>query len=215
MSNSNKQTVIQLQSTSEETKSAVLVLMNKAGLTPRYLPTRPGTITHFSGNTYDRTLNECFSSKELIVEFTGMGGYPTEQGLTAIREFLGPTETSEPEQLTLVAYELQYLTTANQDDFQGSDLPVVQVLVDEDTTYSDVKNKLLDPVNRVATCHLPSLDRRLFRLAVLNWYGATYLREVPYDLRGKGKMTRNKDWNLYMYFTLKEIHECQNTQPTT
>lgn len=124
-------------------------------------------------------------------------------------------ELARPEQLTLAAYELQYLTTTTPENFQGSELPVVQVLVDETTTYSEIKAKLLA---HVATCHLTDLDTKLFRAAVVTFANDRFepvKHLVPPQLQGVGSMAEDEDWDLYMYFTLKEIHECQNTQPTT
>ena len=44
-------------------------------------------------------------------------------------------------------YDINHLSTCCSDYFQGSRLPVVQVMVDENTTYQDIKLELLNDYN--------------------------------------------------------------------
>jgi hypothetical protein len=103
-------------------------------------------------------------------------------------------------------YQLNYLCTCTTDYFQGSSKPVVQVLVDENSTYQDIKSNLLE---YIATCHLEDLDIEAYELAVNDLFkNFTFLAtRVPEQLINIGSMEEQDEWNLYMYFTLETVGE--------
>lgn len=64
-------------------------------------------------------------------------------------------------------YQLNYLCTCTTSYFQGSSKPVVQVLVDENSTFQDIKSNLLE---HIATCHLEDLDVEAYERAVNEFF---------------------------------------------
>lgn len=122
-------------------------------------------------------------------------------------------------------YQLNYLCTCTTDYFQGSSKPVVQVLVDENSTFQDIQSNLLE---HIATCHLEDLDTEAYERAVNCYFKeaservATYYFTaveitdrtrfmlqslVPEQLKGVGSMEEQDEWDLYMYFTLETVGE--------
>jgi hypothetical protein len=100
-------------------------------------------------------------------------------------------------------YDINHLATCHSDYFQGSRLPVVQVMVDENTTYQDIKIALLDDFS---TWHLVKLDLDKYVEAVhelfANFTTLTYVPDTLYDV---GNMEDYDEWYLYMYFTITTI----------
>ena len=105
-----------------------------------------------------------------------------------------------------VRYELNYLCTCTTDYFQGSSKPVVQVLVDENTTFQDIESKLLD---YIATCHLEDLDTEAYEKAVSTYFeGVSFpATTIPRQLKGVGSMEECDEWDLYMYFVIETLGE--------
>jgi hypothetical protein len=110
-------------------------------------------------------------------------------------------------------YQLNYLCTCTTDYFQGSSKPIVQVLVDENSTFQDIKANLLE---YIATCHLEDLDAEAYERAVNEFFIAienkykSKLRiqpPIPEVLESVGSMEEQDEWDLYMYFTLETVGE--------
>jgi hypothetical protein len=100
-------------------------------------------------------------------------------------------------------YDIDHLDTCHSDYFQGSGLPVVQVMVDENTTYQDIKLELLNDYN---TWHLEELDWDKYVEAVHELFANfTTLTYVPDTLYEVGNMEDYGEWDLYMYFTITTI----------
>ena len=97
-------------------------------------------------------------------------------------------------------YILSHVDTCTTDYFRGSHLPVVQVMVDENTTYLDIKLELL---SYQATEHL-DLDSSKYIEAVndlfSNFKSLNYVPDCLYEV---GSIYDNPEWDLYMYFTVE------------
>lgn len=104
-------------------------------------------------------------------------------------------------------YALAHFDTCRSDYFRGSHLPVIQVLVDENTTYMDIKLALLNHYDSVD--HIEDIDLAAYDEAVHELFaGVTYsLESVPLNLQLVGSMAEDEEWDLYMYFILQEVSE--------
>lgn len=101
-------------------------------------------------------------------------------------------------------YSLSHLDTCTSDYFSGHHLPVAQVLVDENSTYQDIKNSLL---SYWATDHIEELDTEAYETAVNELFeNFTSLDYVPDSLADVGSM-EEEDWDLYMYFVIETLGE--------
>lgn len=103
-------------------------------------------------------------------------------------------------------YQLNYLCTCTTDYFQGSSKPVVQVLVDENSTFQDIQSNLLE---YIATCHLEDLDTEAYEKALNDYFDNIpfMATRIPEQLKGVGSMEEHDEWDLYMYFTLETVGE--------
>lgn len=100
-----------------------------------------------------------------------------------------------------IKYSLNHISTCTSDYFSGHHLPVIQVLVDENTTYFDIKLALLDTYQSIG--HIDDIDTHLYVEAVHDLFiNITSLDYVPSVLHNVGNMSDCEDWDLYMYFTL-------------
>lgn len=112
----------------------------------------------------------------------------------------------------MTTYNISHIDTCNSQYFSGHHLPVVQVLVDEDTTYRCIKQILLESI---ATDHLYEDDRfgtpfcyALFKSAVEELFANfTSIDFVPDSLYGIGSMDDDEEWDCYMYFVVEEVEE--------
>lgn len=104
----------------------------------------------------------------------------------------------------MTTYSLSHIDTCCSDYFRGHHLPVVQVLVDENTTYTDIKLQLLDTYT--ATGHIEKLDTEAYVQAVhdlfSNFTSTDYVPDALYDV---GNMEDSEEWDLYMYFVIETI----------
>jgi hypothetical protein len=97
-------------------------------------------------------------------------------------------------------YSLSHIDTCSSDYFSGHHLPVVQVLVDENSTYKDIKDGLL---SYWATDHIEDLNTEAYELAVNELFeNFTSLDYVPDTLAYVGGSMEEEDWDLYMYFVI-------------
>ena len=104
-----------------------------------------------------------------------------------------------------VRYSLSHLDTCTTDYFSGHNLPVAQVLVDENSTYQDIKNGLL---SYWATDHIEDLDVDAYEAAVNELFeNFTTLDYVPDTLAEVGSMEDDEQWDLYMYFVIETLGE--------
>lgn len=104
-----------------------------------------------------------------------------------------------------VRYSLSHIDTCNTDYFRGHHLPVAQVLVDENSTYKDIKEGLL---SHIATCHIEDLDVDAYETAVNELFeNFTTLDYVPDTLAEVGLMEDDDMWDLYMYFVIETLGE--------
>lgn len=103
-------------------------------------------------------------------------------------------------------YELSHIDTCCSDYFRGHNLPVVQVMVDENTTYQDIKLSLLDTYYSID--HLEDIDSDKYVEAVhdlfANFTSLTYVPDSLYDV---GSMEDYDEWDLYMYFVIETVEE--------
>ncbi len=103
-------------------------------------------------------------------------------------------------------YELNHLATCHSDYFQGSRLPVVQVMIDENTTYQDIKLALLDTYSSID--HIEDIDVDKYVEAVHELFSNfTTLTYVPDSLYDVGNMEDFDQWDLYMYFTITTVED--------
>jgi hypothetical protein len=111
--------------------------------------------------------------------------------------------TVQREQTT---YQLNYLCTCTTDYFQGSPKPVVQVLVDENSTFQDIQSNLLE---YIATCHLEDLDTEAYEKAINAYFDNIpfMATRIPEQLKGVGSMEEYDEWDLYMYFVIETLGE--------
>lgn len=104
-----------------------------------------------------------------------------------------------------VRYSISHIDTCNTDYFSGHHLPVAQVLVDENSTYQDIKNGLL---SYWATDHIEDLDVDAYETAVNELFeNFTTLDYVPDTLAEVGSMEDDEQWDLYMYFVIETLGE--------
>lgn len=106
-----------------------------------------------------------------------------------------------------VRYLLSHVDTCTSDYFcgYGSDREVIQVLVDENSTYQAIKSGLL---SSQATDHIDELDTEAYETAVNELFANfTTLDYVPDTLAYVGSMVDEEDWDLYMFFTLETLGE--------
>ena len=102
-------------------------------------------------------------------------------------------------------YDLNHIDTCHADYFQGSSLPVVRVMVDENTTYQDIELELLTDYN---TWHIEELDWDKYVEAVHELFSNfTTLTYVPDSLYDVGNMEDFDQWDLYMYFTIATLED--------
>lgn len=104
-------------------------------------------------------------------------------------------------------YSLSHIDTCNSQYFSGHHLPVVQVLVDENTTYMDVKLALLDTYSSVD--HIEDIDVYAYVEAVHELFANfTTLECVPDSFYGFGSMEGyEEEWDCYMYFVVETVEE--------
>jgi hypothetical protein len=101
-------------------------------------------------------------------------------------------------------YTLSHIDTCSCDYFRGHHLPVVQVLVDENTTYQNIKVDLLDTYQTID--HLEDIDTDKYVEAVHDLFSNfTSLDYVPDTLYGVGSMEDSEEWDLYMYFVIETV----------
>ena len=106
-----------------------------------------------------------------------------------------------------VRYLLSHVATCTSDYFcgYGSDREVVQVLVDEVSTYQEVKDSLL---NWQAHDHIEDLDVEAYTEAVMELFSNfTDLYHIPDVLANLGSAEDEEGWDLYMFFTLETLGE--------
>jgi hypothetical protein len=78
-------------------------------------------------------------------------------------------------------------------------------MVDENTTYQDIKLELLNDYN---TWHLDELDWGKYVEAVHELFSSLItLNYVPNCLYQVGNMEDFDEWDLYMYFTITTIED--------
>lgn len=101
-------------------------------------------------------------------------------------------------------YNISHIDTCNSQYFGGHHLPVVQVLVDGNTTYKDIKESLLDIYT--STDHIEDLDEEAYKEAVEELFANfTTLDYVPDSLYGIGSMDGEDEWDCYMYFVVESV----------
>lgn len=107
-----------------------------------------------------------------------------------------------------VRYILSQVDTCTSDYFcgYGSDREVIQVLVDENSTYQDIKSGLLE---WQATDHIDELDTEAYESAVEELFKDIKFpaTTIPKVLQGVGSMEDCDEWDLYMFFTLETLGE--------
>lgn len=103
-------------------------------------------------------------------------------------------------------YTLSHIDTCRADYFSGHHLPVVQVLVDENTTYQDIKLAMLDTYSSID--HIEDIDTDKYVEAVHDLFSNfTSLDYVPDTLYEVGSMEKEEEWDLYMYFVVEGVKE--------
>lgn len=103
-------------------------------------------------------------------------------------------------------YELNHIDTCCSDYFGGHHLPVVQVMVDKNTTYQDIKLSLLDTYYSID--HLEDIDSDKYVEAVHELFANfNSLSYVPDTLYNVGSIEDCDEWDLYMYFTISTVEE--------
>jgi hypothetical protein len=103
-------------------------------------------------------------------------------------------------------YHLSNVAICNSQYFGGHHLPVVQVLVDENTTYQQVKDSLLDVYS--STDHIEDIDTEAYVQAVeglfSNFETLDYVPDSFYDI---GSFEDNEEHDVYMYFVVETVEE--------
>ncbi len=103
-------------------------------------------------------------------------------------------------------YNVSHIDTCNSQYFGGHHLPVVQVLVDENTTFQDIKNSLLDIY--YSTDHIEDLDVEAYKAAVeelfANFTNLDYSPDFVYEI---GSMDEDEEWDCYMYFVVEQVED--------
>ncbi|MFA6201274.1 MAG: hypothetical protein WC679_12810 [Bacteroidales bacterium] len=103
-------------------------------------------------------------------------------------------------------YDLTNIDLCNSQYFRGHHLPVVQVLVDENTTYKDVKLALLDTYSSID--HLEDIDTEAYVEAVNAFFeNFTSLDYVPDSFCDIGSAEENEEHDVYMYFVIETVEE--------
>jgi hypothetical protein len=103
-------------------------------------------------------------------------------------------------------YDINHIDTCQSDYFRGHHLPVVQVLVDENTTYQDIKLALLDTYSSID--HIEDIDVDKYLEAVHELFSNfTTLAYVPDTLYNVGNAEDFDEWDLYMYFTITTVED--------
>ena len=101
-------------------------------------------------------------------------------------------------------YTLSHIDTCCSDYFRGHHLPVVQVLVDENTTYQNIKVDLLNTYQTID--HLEDIDTDRYIEAVhdlfSNFTSLYYIPDILYEV---GSMKDSEEWDLYMYFVIETV----------
>lgn len=111
-------------------------------------------------------------------------------------------------------YSLHHIDTCTSDYFSGHHLPVIQVLVDEETTYQNIKDSLLDIYT--STDHIEDLNVEEYKEAVEELFtNFTSLNYVPDTLYNVGTFEEREENDLYMYFVLETIEEEDEDNSTT
>lgn len=109
----------------------------------------------------------------------------------------------------MTKYNLTCMAICNSQYFGGHHLPVVQVLVDEDTTYKDIKDSLLDIYT--STDHIEDLDVEAYKAAVeelfVNFTTLDYVPDSLYYIGSMDDAENNEEWDCYMYFIVEEVEE--------
>lgn len=101
-------------------------------------------------------------------------------------------------------YNLVNVDICNSQYFGGHHLPVVQVLVDENTTYQQIKNALLDVYS--STDHIEDIDIEAYVQAVEDLFSNfTTLDYVPDGFYGIGSFEDDEEHDVYMYFVVETI----------
>lgn len=105
-------------------------------------------------------------------------------------------------------YTLSHITTCTSQYFSGHHLPVIQVLVDENTTYQDIKLALLDTYSSVD--HIEDIDTDKYVQAVHDLFSNfSSLNYVPDTLYEVGSMEDEEEWDLYMYFVVEGVEDVE------
>jgi hypothetical protein len=120
------------------------------------------------------------------------------------------TSIQTPVQLTLVGYTLQYHSTSTPDYFEDSNLPVVQVLVDESSSINSIKDDLTSYPAMYLVQELDNFSPSLYQAAVDNLFPNVRVEDSNLaltELIGVGSSDDDDEWDLYMYFTLTEIYQ--------
>jgi hypothetical protein len=79
-------------------------------------------------------------------------------------------------------------------------------MVDENTTYQDIKLSLLDTYYSID--HLEDIDSDKYVEAVHELFANfTSLTYVPNTLHDVGSVEDEEEWDLYMYFTISTVEE--------
>ena len=108
-----------------------------------------------------------------------------------------------------MGYKLNHIDTCTSPYFRGHHLPVVQVIVDENTTYQDIKLSLLDTYYSID--HIEDIDSDKYVEAVHDLFSNfTSLSYVPDTLYEVGSMEDCDEWDLYMYFVIETVEEDEN-----
>ena len=104
-----------------------------------------------------------------------------------------------------MVYALHHVATCTSSYFLGSSLPVIQVLVDENTTYMDIKLALLNHYESID--HIEDVDTTAYDAAVQELFEMLPypLEVVPKQLYSVGVMGEDDEWDLYMYFILETL----------
>lgn len=106
----------------------------------------------------------------------------------------------------MTKYNISHIDTCNSQYFGGHHLPVVQVLVDENTTYQDIKDSLLNVY--LSVDHIETIDIEAYKVAVEDLFANfTTLNYVPDTLYEIGSMDDDEDWDCYMYFVVEEVED--------
>jgi len=112
----------------------------------------------------------------------------------------------------MTTYTLNYVDTCNSQYFGGHHLPVVQVLVDGNSTYKDVKNNLLEyqtyehlfeDQRFVTDTDLDGFDGDIYKTAVIKTFSACKLEplwEVGLDIPTEDE---EDAYDCYAFFTVR------------